>query len=109
VTSRKEANLYIEKQLRKLNEEVVEKTVAIENVSRELLKEKRKHEETEKNMNKRIDLLTEDFENQLAHQQDAFSKADKILKEELADYRKKEIRLLEENDGLKSTAHLQQK
>lgn len=29
VSSRKEANLYIEKQLRKLNEEVVEKTVAI--------------------------------------------------------------------------------
>ena len=44
VSSRKEANLYIEKQLRKLNEEVLEKTIAIENVSRELLKEKRKHE-----------------------------------------------------------------
>ena len=38
VTSRKEANLYIEKQLRKLNEEVVEKTVGIESISRELLK-----------------------------------------------------------------------
>ena len=44
VSSRKEANSYIEKQLRKLNEEVLERTVAIENVSRELLKEKRKHE-----------------------------------------------------------------
>jgi hypothetical protein len=60
-------------------------------------------------MNKRIDLLTEDFEGQLAQQQDAFIKAEKILKEELQDYRLKEIRLLEENEGLKSTTHLQEK
>jgi hypothetical protein len=38
VSSRKESNLYIEKQLRKLNEEVLEKTIALENASRELLK-----------------------------------------------------------------------
>jgi hypothetical protein len=44
VSSRKESTLYIEKQLRKLNEEVLDKTIAIENINRELLKEKKKHE-----------------------------------------------------------------
>lgn len=38
VSSRKESNQYIEKQLRKLNEDILEKTIGIENISRELNK-----------------------------------------------------------------------
>lgn len=94
VSSRKESNLYIEKQLRKLNEEVLEKTVALENASRDLLKEKKKHEETEKSLKKKIDLMTEEFTERLAQQEDSFLKIEKILKEELQEYREKEIKLL---------------
>lgn len=64
-----------------MNEEVLEKTLAIENASREILKEKRKHEETEKTMNKRIETLIADYDQRLAQQEDLFLKAEKILKE----------------------------
>jgi len=41
--------------LRKLSEEVLEKTIAIENSNRDLMKEKKRHEETSKTLNKKID------------------------------------------------------
>lgn len=65
MSSRKENNQYIEKQLRKLNEDILEKTIAIENTSRELNKERKKHEETAKTLNKKIENLTEEYEGQL--------------------------------------------
>jgi hypothetical protein len=60
-------------------------------------------------MNKRIDEITEEYEQRLAQQKGQFLKAEKILKEELQEYRQKEIKLLEENETLKSTVHLQGK
>lgn len=45
------------------------------------MKEKRKHEETEKTMNKRIETLIADYDQRLAQQEDLFLKAEKILKE----------------------------
>lgn len=97
VNSRKESSLYIQKQLRKLNEEVLEKTLAIENISRQLLKEKKKHEETEKAYKKKIDLLTEDYQQQLQNKEDEFLKIEKILKEEITYYKERQIKLLNEN------------
>ena len=74
VTSRRETNQYIEKQLRKLNEEVLEKTIGIENLTRELAKEKKKHEESVKALNKKIEDLTADYENQLVEKEEHFAK-----------------------------------
>ena len=44
----------MDKQLRKLNEEVLDKTIRIESISRELNKMKKKLEETEKNYTKKF-------------------------------------------------------
>lgn len=109
VNSRKETTQYIEKQLRKLNEEVLEKTIGIENISRELNKEKKKHEETTKNMNKKIDALTEDYEAQLAEKEQHYTKIEKILKDEILEYKSKEIRLLNENESLRSSTNVLKK
>lgn len=74
VSSRKESNQYIEKQLRKLNEDILEKTIAVENVNRELNKEKRRHEETVKSMKKKVDSLTEEYETQIKEKEEHFEK-----------------------------------
>lgn len=66
MNSKKESNQYIEKQLRKLNEEILEKTISIENLSREVNKEKKRHEDTTKSMTLKIETLTQDYESQIA-------------------------------------------
>lgn len=45
VSSRKENNQFMDKQLRKLNEEVLEKAIRVENLTREINKLRRKYEE----------------------------------------------------------------
>ena len=66
-------------------------------MTRELAKEKKKHDDTAKAMTKKIELLTEDYEGQLKEQEIQFGKEEKILKDELLEYKEKEIRLLNEN------------
>lgn len=51
----------MEKQIRKLNEEVLEKTILIENINREINKEKKRCEEITKSFNKKIEAITEDY------------------------------------------------
>ena len=62
VNSKKQSNQYIEKQLRKLNEDILEKTIGIENVTRKLNKEKKKLEDTTKAYEKKIEDISEDYE-----------------------------------------------
>lgn len=60
VSSRKENNQFMDKQLRKLNEEVLEKSIKVENLNRELNKARRKIEESERIYSKKFeDMLTE--------------------------------------------------
>ena len=54
LSSRKENTQFMDKQLRKLNEEVLDKTIKIENLSRDLAKQKKKAEEVEKSFSRKI-------------------------------------------------------
>lgn len=74
VNSKKESNQYIEKQLRKLNEEILQKTISIENLSRQVNKEKKRNEDTVKTMNHKIETLTKQYQNQLAEKEEYFGK-----------------------------------
>jgi hypothetical protein len=97
VNSKKESNQYIEKQLRKLNEDILEKTLAIETLTRELTREKKRHEDTARANAHQLDTLTQHYEGQLAEKQDHFAKLETLLKEEILECKQKEIRLMSEN------------
>lgn len=50
----------MDKQIRKLNEDILEKAIKIENLTRQLNRNKRKSEESEKALNKKIqDLINQ--------------------------------------------------
>jgi hypothetical protein len=51
--------------VRKLNEEIMEKTLQIEGVSRELVREKRKYEDTVRQHNNLVSEIKEKYEEQL--------------------------------------------
>lgn len=81
VSSRKENNQFMDKQLRKLNEEVLDKTIRIESISRELNKMKKKLEETEKNYTKKFQEMIAEREEETAEREAHFAKIEKSLKE----------------------------
>jgi hypothetical protein len=57
-------------------------------------------------MTKKIETLTEDYEAQLKEKDEYFAKIEKILKDEILEYKEKEIRLLSENESLKSNHNI---
>ena len=60
--------------MRKLNEDILEKTIGIENVTRKLNKEKKKLEDTTKAYEKKIEDISEDYEEQLKEKDEHFAK-----------------------------------
>ena len=60
-------------------------------------------------MTKKIEAITEDYEGQLKEKEEHFAKIEKILKDEILEYKEKEINLLSENDSLKSNNNILKK
>jgi HPt (histidine-containing phosphotransfer) domain-containing protein len=60
-------------------------------------------------MTKKIESLVEDYETQLKEKEESYAKIEKMLKDEILEYKEKEIRLLSENDTLKSNSNILKK
>ena len=55
----------MDRQVRKLNEEIMEKTLQVESVSRELNREKKKFEDTVRQHNNMVNDIREKYEEQI--------------------------------------------
>ena len=71
----------MDKQLRKLNEEVLDKTIKIQNLSRELTKIKKKAEESEKSLLKKIENQISEREEENREREEHFAKNEKLLRQ----------------------------
>ena len=60
-------------------------------------------------MNKKMENLTQEYETQLKEKEDHQTKIEKILKEEILEYKEKEIKLLNENESLISSNNILKK
>lgn len=88
----------MDKQLRKLNEEVLDKTIKIESISRELNKIKKKSEETEKSYTKKFEEMIAEREEESAEREAHFAKIQNSLKQEILEFKANELKLLGQID-----------
>ncbi len=65
----------MDRQIRKLNEEIMEKTLQIEGISRELVRQNKKYEDTVRQHNNVLNEIKEKYEEQLEIERQQYSRS----------------------------------
>jgi hypothetical protein len=65
----------MDRQIRKLNEEIMEKTLQIEGISRELVRQNKKYEDTVRQHNNVLNEIKENYEEKLEIERQQYSRS----------------------------------
>jgi len=98
ISSRRENNTFMDKQVRKLNEDIMERTLRIEGISRELNREKRKYEDTVRQHNNLVNAIKEKYEEQIEVERQQTTRTEKALRTEIQEIKEQVMGYIQQID-----------